>query len=153
MALLRFRPTVASFLSAAVYSLTPAAIAGLGTFLLREKRGAGLLVAGTLMVALSLVLLLQDALVHLIRVEVDEAAISLIGPSGRSHLPWPEVVGAVLKERENVITRTDHLLILRSKTQGVAFNTSTLSESNEALLLDFVRQRVNLVVEASKPSL
>jgi hypothetical protein len=61
-------------------------------------------------------------------------------------------VAGVLKERENAITRTDRLLILRDETQRVAFNTSTLSEANEARLLDFVRQRVNLVVEASKPS-
>jgi Bacterial PH domain len=153
MAPLRFRPSLASFLGTAAYSLTPAATAGLGTFLLWEKRGTGLLVAGGLMAALSLFLLLQDALVHLIRVEVDETSISLVGPFGRSRLRWSEVAGAVLKERENAITRTDRLLILRSKTDRIAFNASTLSQVDEARLLDFVRQRINLVVERSKPSI
>jgi hypothetical protein len=118
-----------------------------------EKRSTGLLVAGGLMAALSLFLLLQDALVHLIWVEVDEAAISLKGPFGNSRLLWSEVAGAVLKERENAITRTDRLLILRSETERIAFNASTLSQVDEARLLDFVRQRINLVVERSKPSI
>lgn len=153
MASFRFRPSLASFLGAAAYSLIPAATAGLGTYLLWEKRSTGLLVAGGLMAALSLFLLLQDVVVHLIQVEVDEGAISLIGPFGRSRMRWSEVEGAVLKERENAITRTDHLLILRSRTARIAFNASTLSEANEARFFDFMRQRINLVVERSKPSI
>lgn len=152
MATLRFRPTFVSFLSAAAYSSTPAATAGLCTFLLWEKRGIGLLVAGALMATLSLVLLLLDAMIHLVQVKVDEVAISLAGPFGRKCLPWAKVQSAVLKERENTISRTDRLLVLRGASQRVEFNVSTLSVTDEARLLDFVRQKVPLMVEASKPS-
>ena len=148
-----YKPTMSSFLGSAAFSLIPAATAGTVTFFMWEKASALLLAAGVLMGILSLILLLQDVMVHLRRLHVDELSVSVVGPLLRERIKWTEVAGAVLKERKNAMTRTDHLLIIRSAPKLLSFNTSTLSQNDEENLLAFVRSKVPVVVEGDKPAL
>jgi 4-hydroxy-3-methylbut-2-enyl diphosphate reductase IspH len=91
--------------------------------------------------------------VHLQRVEVDDYHIALVGPFNHGEIRWSEAMGAVLKERENIMTRTDRLLIVRGLNELLFINISTFSEKDEEKLLDVVRRRMPVVVERSKPSI
>ena len=115
---------------------------------------AALVPVSTMMIArdlrLSLYLLVQATFVHMQRAYIDEQSIAVVGPLGREQIRWFDVRSAVLKERENVMTRTDQLFVLRGPTSLVLFNTSTLSASDEVQVLDLVRRllptRTNTIV-------
>lgn len=123
------------------------------TFFIWEEAGALMLIVGTLMGLLSLILLVQDVFVHLQRVYVDERCLTLVSPLGRQLIAWSDLTGAVLKERNNAMTRTDRLLLLQGQTSRVLFCPSTLSEIDEQRLLRFVRSKTVVVVEQSKPAI
>ena len=149
---MRYKPTWSSFLGSAVFALSPAIVASVMTFFLWENVGVLMLIGDSVMAILSLFMLIQATFVHLQRVYVDEEMISVVSPLLRIQIEWSEVIAAILRERENVMTRTDHLLILRTRVRQILFNTSTLSNRDEEHLLDFVRRKVTLVVKKDKPS-
>ncbi len=112
-----------------------------------------MLIAGILVGLFSVFLLVQDVLVHLHCVYADDDSIAVVGPLARMEIRWSEVTERILKERRNTITITDHLLILRGRSDQVIYNTSTLSRNDEKRLLELVRSNGPLLIEQSKPSI
>jgi hypothetical protein len=148
---MRLKPTWRSFFASAAISLSPVAIATVVVYFTWEIARTPMLVASVLMAIVSLYLLVQDVLVHRTWAYADEEIFAVIGPLGGSRIRWSDVVETILKERQNLMTRTDHLLILRGPGGVVSYNTSTLSERDERLLLELVRSKGPLIVEQSKP--
>lgn len=149
---MKFRPTWSSFFGSLAISLSPAFTAGLVVFFLWDNAKTIVLIVSALMMIFSLILLLQDILVHLRSVYVDDNFIAVVGPLLRANIRWSELREMVLKERRNVMTRTDRLLVLYGPSCQVTYNTSTLSQNDERRLLEFIRSKGLLVVEQSKPS-
>jgi hypothetical protein len=71
----------------------------------------------------------------------------------RVHLSWSDVRHAVLRERRNALTRTDHLLIIEGVGRSVTYPTSVLPELHEAQLLEAVRRHVPLVTRLDRAAL
>jgi len=68
-------------------------------------------------------------------------------------MKWTDVLSAVLRERENVISRTDHLLIIQSSRHVIGFNTSSLSKEDEKTVLEMVGRKTPFVIQKDKPTI
>jgi hypothetical protein len=152
---MHYKPTLSSFLASLAYDLSPVILAGVVSFFMWENINIFMLTASILMGILSLYCLLQTIIAHRQMIYVDEQMIAISGYFGLNrYIHWSQVRGAVLKERENLMSRTDHLLVLHgSNSQVLYLNTSTLSEKDEEELLAFVRRKITLIVERSKPTI
>jgi len=91
--------------------------------------------------------------VHLQKLYLGEHGIRLSGLFGVTAIPWGRVTGATLRERPNVVSRTDRLLMVTGPNGTLVFPTSTLREDEEERALEFVRRHVNLVVKKDKPTI
>jgi len=146
-----YRPTFASFLAALPISLSPAVVAAIIVWFLDP--GTALKVVSALFALFALHNVIGDVFVHLGAIHVDERGIMMKGSLGDLRaIEWREVTGAVLRERENPITRTDRLLIIDSDDKRVMFNTNVLKPADEAALLAMVRRHAPLVVERDTPA-
>ena len=113
-----------------------------------------LFIADSFMVLLSFFLLLQTIFVHLQTLYFDEYCIKTVSPLGIIELKWQDISDALLRERVNAISRTDHLLILKTYDgQMLTFNTSTLSPEDENFVLGKIARMVNLKVHRDAPSI
>jgi len=67
---------------------------------------------------------------------------------------WQDIINALLRERVNVISGTDHLLILQSYDGHLLlFNTSTLDPENEEIVLRKVKEKTDLKIKRDSPSI
>ncbi len=148
-----YRPTFRSFLGSALYGLSPAAVAGVFTYLSYDSASLWLWVLDAVVGLISIFLLLQAVFVYRQQLYLDETAIATAGPLGRQVAVWPEVTSAVLRERPNLLTRTDRLLVIEAPRGMVTFNISTLSPEDEREVLERVQACARLVIHRDKPSI
>jgi hypothetical protein len=100
-----------------------------------------------------LFLVIQAAMVHRQHLWIDSTGIAVQGPLAPSALLWAEVARAVLRERINVCSRTDRLLVIEGAGRMVVFNVSTLSPHDEQEVIATVREHTRLAVQRDKASL
>lgn len=154
-----YKPNTSSLLTSFVWDLSPALIAFIGYSFAHEgasAKGLGwLLLVGTVaMCLLSAFLLLQTIAVHLRSVTIGEDRISVTGILGATTIPFSSIAKAVLRERVNPVSRTDHLVLIQSRTgEFLTFNSSTLPPGDEDDFLTELRRHVDLEVVRDKPAL
>lgn len=147
-----YRPSLDAFWGSFFFGLTPALTAGLFAYFAGGTAGAWFWVPSALMFLLSLYLSVQCVLVFMDRLHLDERLIRAAGPLHKVEITWGEVTGAVLRERANPVSRTDRMLVIRSRRDTLIFHTSTLSEADEEEVLKLVRARVSLTVQRDRPA-
>jgi hypothetical protein len=146
-----YRPTFASFLASLPIALWPAAVAAVVVWLLEP--GIVLKVFSALMVIFALHNVISAVFVHRTSLYVDPHGILMKGSlGGLTSIEWTDVTSAVLRERENPVTRTDHLLIIDSDRHRLMFNTHILKLADEKELLETVRRHVPLGVHRDTPA-
>jgi hypothetical protein len=143
----KFRPSFGSLLGSLAYAASPAIVVGVVHYLKGPNLGVLIWIASALMLIFAFVLCLQAVFVHLVRLEISPSGIRVAGGlSGVQWLRWEEIVEATLRERRNPVSRTDHLLILKSQRAMLNYPLSVLSQSDETAVLDELRRRTRLVV-------
>lgn len=148
-----FKPSFASFIRSVLYSLSPAITAAIMMYFLADSARFIVKILSGLMFLFSLYLLIQDFFVHLQRLYLDETRIRSKSLLTSITINWPDVVHAELRERENAISGTDHLLIIKSGYHQLVFNTSTLSKEHEKKVIEIVKQKCSLVIINDKPAI
>lgn len=149
---MEYRPSLASFLGSLLYRLSPAATAGLVLYLSGPAARTLIWVLSALMGLFAVFLGLQTVLVHLNRLFIDETGVQVRGPLSDIRSRWEDIHHATLRERENAVSRTDHLLILMGPKIYLNYPTSILSPQDEASVLEEVRKRKKLVVLQDRPT-
>lgn len=153
---MEFKPCTKSFLNSLLLSLLPVTVAGIGTYFMYDSVTWKWLlwVADGFMGLLSLYLLMQSIHVHLQTLYLDDYCIRTSNPLCTIELEWQYIVNALLRERVNAISGTDHLLILQSHNgHMLLFNTSTLNPKDEDIVLQKVREKTNLKAQRDSPSI
>jgi len=154
-----YKPNTSSLFGSFLWDFSPAIIAIIGYRFAHAgatAKGLGwLLVVGTVAMCLfSFFLLMQTIAVHLKRVTIDEGSISVTGPLGTTTVSFSSIVKAVLRERVNPVSRTDHLILIQGRSgELLTFNSSTLSRPEEEDFLNEVRRHVDLEVVSDRPAL
>jgi hypothetical protein len=149
-----FNPSKKSFFKSLLLDFSPVITASVVTYCVYESAHWFLWVLDAGMVLLSLHLTLQTIVVHCKKLYIDEMYIITSSPLAKISFRWSEIAEAVLRERRNVMSRVDHLLMLRSQTgRLLVFNTSTLSPEDEDRALAKVKEKTNLIVYQDKPSI
>src|ERR1044071_3424592 len=148
-----YKPSLDSFCGSFFFGLTPALTAGLALYFVHESAGWLFWIPTGLMFLLSLFLSVQCVVVYLNRLQLDEERIRATGPLHSVEIRWSQVTGAVLRERVNPMTRTDHMLVIKSRGATLVFNTSTLSLADEAEVLRRVRDKINVTVQRDRPAI
>ncbi|MBI5222839.1 hypothetical protein HY990_00290 [Candidatus Micrarchaeota archaeon] len=150
---MEYRPTFASFIGSSLYGFSPAITVATAMYFLLEPARWIMWVASGAMLILSLHLTVQTICVHLQKLYVDDYCIRVSGPMLKAVIQWKDVVSAVLRERENLMSRTDHLLIIKSVNHMLSYNTSVLSKEDEKEVLEMVTKMTRLVIQRDKPSI
>ena len=154
-----YKPNTSSLFGSFLWDFSPAIIAIIGYRFAHAgatAKGLGwLLVVGTVAMCLfSFFLLIQTIAVHLRRVTIEEESISVTGPLGTTTVGFSSIVKAVLRERVNPVSRTDHLILIESRNGALlTFNSSTLSRDDEDDFLTELRRHVDLQIVRDKPAL
>ena len=139
-----FKPTLRSFIRSLIWDISPIVTASLVTYFMHDKaESIVIIIIDVIAVLFSLYLILQTIIVHLQKITLLNEGIFISGLGKPFGLRWSDIENATLRERHNLISGTDRLLILYSKT-GIrwAYNTSTLSKRDENILLSEVRKRI-----------
>lgn len=150
---MEYRPSWRAFGGSLVYDLSPVFMAAIVTYFAYESARWWLWVANAAMVLLSVYSCTQSIFVYLQRLHLDDRGIGATTVFGARAIAWTDVVNATLRERLNPITRTDRLLIVKSRRATMLFNTSTLSEADEEDVLAKVRARVPLLLQRDRPAI
>jgi len=141
-----FKPRWQSFFSASfVWRISPTCIAGV-TWVLSPAswhHSAGLPIMSALMVLLSVILTFSEIQLFRQSVFLTEDGIGTRGP-GRNFARWSEVSRATIRERHNLVSRADRLLILfgRDGRMLFGFATSVLPQETETKILMLVRKTI-----------
>jgi hypothetical protein len=150
---MEYKPTFKSFISSSLYGLSPAITAVIVMYFIADSAKLIMWVISGVMVIFSFFLFLQSFFGHLQKLFLDENHIYFSSPFRKVEMKWSDIVSAVLRERENAVSRTDHLLILNSSQDIIAFNTSTLSDKDEKDVLQMVNKKTNLVTQRDKSTI
>lgn len=138
-----FKPTLRSFIRSLIWDIAPAVTALVGAYFTYEKAGLIIIILGVLMGLFSLYLILQTIIVHLQKITLLDEGIFILGLGRPFGLRWSDIEKGTIRERHNIISGTDRLLILYSKNGHIlSYNTSTLSKHDENIVLSEVRKRV-----------
>ena len=153
-----FRASATSLVISFAWDLSPVAVAILGwhfTAAQASDKGLGwllVLITGA-MCAFSAYLVLQTIFVHLKSISIDGTGITVRGLGGGS-VQFQDIVDAQLRERQNVASRTDRLLIIHSNNgEFLTFNPSILRPSDEDDLLSLLRGQIRLSTITDSPTL
>jgi hypothetical protein len=150
---MEYRPLFASFVASFLYGLSPAILAGIVMYFLAESARLIMWIASGIMVILSLFFLIQSIFVHLQKLYLDDYLACMSNPMLRVEIRWQDVISAVLRERENLMSRIDRLLIIKSANHVLSFNTSILSKKDEQEVLRIVGYKTHLVILKDKPAI
>jgi len=153
---MKFNPSRKSFLGSLLWALSPVLVASIVTYFMYESITWKwvLWIANGFMVLLSLYLFTQSIFVHLQTLYLDDSCIRTSSLLCTIELKWQDINNALLRERVNTMSRTDHLLMLQSYDGHMLFfNTSTLSPKDEETVLEKVREKTTLPVHRDSPSL
>lgn len=148
-----FQPARSAALRSLVIAVSPALVAAIMVALVGPHMRLFGWAASVVSAIVTVYLVIQTASVFASRIVVDERGIAMIGPLGRTAIAWAEVGQAVLRERVNALTRTDHMLVLTGGRNKLICHPSTLSRQDEDRLLTHVRSHVTLIVQRDKPSI
>jgi len=150
----QFRTSFKSFLGSLAYSVSPAVVVGVVRYLKGPQLGVLIWIISALMLVYVFTLCLRDVLVHLVRLEINLTCIRVIGPFSQERLlRWEDISEATLRERRNAVSRTDHLLILKSRCTTLNYPLSVLSRPAESAVLDELRRRTRLLVIQDRPAI
>ena len=148
-----YRTSFLSFFGSLLYALVPAIVAGVVLYFLGNSARVFMQIASGLMFLFSLYLCLQTIYVYLQKLYIDDYGIAVISPLIKHGIRWQDVTSAELFERENLLSRTDHLVIIKCAGNILLFNTSTLSPRGEDEVLKTVGGKTNLVTRRHKPTI
>jgi hypothetical protein len=151
---MEFRPTITSFVASSLYRLSGVFVAAVFMYFTYEEATALHWTLVGAMALFSFLCFVPCIPVHLQKLHIDEHGLRLAGPFGVTAIPWGMVTGATLRERPNVISRTDRLLTVISLNSKLHFPISMLREDDEERVLELVRGHVkNVVVMTDKPTI
>lgn len=66
---------------------------------------------------------------------------------------WQDIISRELRERKNLMSRTDRLLVIKAADHVLLFNTSTLSKKDEDDVLKTVAGKGPLLIKKDKPTI
>ncbi|UCF67402.1 MAG: hypothetical protein JSV80_16785 [Acidobacteriota bacterium] len=148
-----YRPSRSGLFRSVLFSLLPAGVAAVVVWLAGSHMNWMGWVASGLMGLLTLYLFLQTVFVFATKIACDERGLAVLAPLGAIGILWSDVKRAVLRERVNALSRTDHMLVLTGSAKEVVCNPSVLAPEDEQRLLDCVRAHVTVIVQRDKPSI
>lgn len=135
---MEYKPTFASFVGSSLYGFSPAILAVIVVYFWGDSLRLIIWILSGFMILLSLFFFLQSIFVYLQKVDLDDYSITVSGPLLNVSIQWEDIVSAVLRERENAMSRTDHLLVIKSASNMISYNISTLSEEDDRKVLGSV---------------
>ena len=137
-----FRPTLTSFVLSSLYRMTPAMTAIAVTYFFYHKSGVVLIILDVLTGLFCIYLILQTIIVHLQKNSLLEDGIVISGLSRPYGLRWSDVDKAIVRERHNLLSGTDKLLVVISKRgNSIAYPVSVLSRDDQNEILREVRRK------------
>ena len=149
----RFRPSLRSFLASLAFAAIPAVIAVAVHHWLGSRMRVLVWIGSAVLVLMSFLYFVQAMSVHLIRLEISPEGIRRFGgPSGEHAMRWSEITEATLRERRNPVSRTDRLLILKSRDKMLNYPLSILSRADELKALEELNRRTKLLVIQDDPA-
>ncbi len=148
-------PTKAKLLSSLALACLPSGTVLLVLWLTKWHVHWLLWMANAIILVLAMGMLLTTLVVFRIYLYIDEDKAAYFSPIAKDSvwLSWEQVREAVLRERKNFISGTDHLLLLYGPGDLVMYNTSNLSPKDEKYALDLVRSKVDLRIQTYSPSI
>lgn len=149
-----FKPTIRSFILSFIYDISPAVTAALVTYFTHGKAGLIIIIPSALMGLFSLYLILQTIFVHLQKITVLNEGILISGFRRPYGLRWTDVEKAEIRERHNIISGTDKLLILYSKYgHKIAYPISILSKNDQNNIDTEIRKKIPTSTKFDRPTL
>ncbi len=145
-----YRPTFSSFVESTLFGISPAILSLIVIYFWGDSLRLIMWILTGFMLLFSLVLFLQSVLVYSQKIQLDDNCISVTGILINNSIRWNDISSALLRERENAMSRTDHLLIIKSASQNLAYNISTLSEEDDREIIEIVKRKTNLVLQKHK---
>lgn len=138
-----FKPTFRSFILSLLYRITPAFSAVIVTYFLYDKAKVFIIIVDVITGLFCLYMTLQTIMVHIQKITLLEEGI-LFSSFGRPFgFRWSDIEKADIRERRNILSGTDRLVILYTKKgDKIPINTSTLSKNNEKKVLSEIRKRI-----------
>jgi len=99
----------------------------------------------------SLFLIVQDIFVHRQRIIITTDGVVVLG-LGHNFVRWSDVGSATIRERHNLVSGTDRLLLLTAKDGSilVAYPISVLPPEAQTRILLLVRKMVPTAVQFDK---
>lgn len=148
------KPTIRSFIYSFLYSLSPAIGAGIMTYILYEQSKTLVIFLDAIAGLFCIYLLVQTIFVHLKKISLLEDGIIITGIVRPYGLRWTDIEKATIRERHNLLSGTDKLLVLYTK-QGnkMYYPISILSKRDENEISREVRKRVPTSSTFDKSSL
>lgn len=148
-----YKPTFTSFIGSFLYDISPAMTAAVITYFLSDSIHWTMWIASGLMIILSLYLITQSIFVHFRRLYLDDNFIGVSGPMLKVAIRWQDIISRELRERKNLMSRTDRLLVIKAADHVLLFNTSTLSKKDEDDVLKTVAGKGPLLIKKDKPTI
>jgi hypothetical protein len=149
-----FRPTLWSFVGSSLYGCTPAIAAAIATYFQYDKHPTLILIADGITILLCLFLLFQCIVVHLQRLHITDEGIIIAGCWATYGIRWDDMQKAVLRERRNILSGTDKLLVIHGQADSkIGFPVSILSSAAQNDVMREVRRRINVSSVFDKPSI
>jgi hypothetical protein len=150
----QFHPSFGSFIGSVVFAASPALVVATVHYFMDLHPGVLIWIGSGLMLSMSFALFLQAIFVHLVRLEISAIGIRTFGGlSAAQAIRWSDVTEATLRERHNPVSRTDRLVILRSRSSMMNYPVSILSHSDELKVVEELNRRTKLVVIQDRPAI
>lgn len=149
----RYRPSFRSFFGSLVFDSSPLLVVAAVYYFKGFHQGLLLGIVSAGMVLYSVFLVVQSCVVFLGRLEMSPVGIrsfTAFGPM--PFIKWVDINYAMLRERQNPVSRTDRLLILQTPRAKMNFPVSILSREEEQEVIDEVKRRIHLVVTEDRPA-
>lgn len=138
-----YKPTFRSFISSFFYRISPAFSAAVFTYLLYDKAKILVIIGDVVTGLFCLYMAIQTIVVHIQKITLLEEGILFSGFGRPYGFRWSYFEKADIRERRNLISGTDRVVILYTKKrERIPINTSTLSKKDEKKVLSEIRKRI-----------
>jgi hypothetical protein len=139
----RFKPTLRSFVLSSLYGFSPAIGASTVTYFQYEKHPTLTMVIDGITLLVCLLWLVQGIVVHLQQLYITDEGIVISGWAAPYGLQWSDIRRAILRERHNILSGTDKLLVIIGPGEKkLNYPVSILSTTDQTEGMQEVRRRI-----------
>lgn len=148
-----YKPTLGSMIKSTLYRFSGGIFILAYMYFYGEDIGKFIWTVSWIALIIPAFLAIESILIHTTKLYVDNSQIVSHHFLHKNKILWHHVIRAELRERENVLSGVDRLLILQSPQHLLSYPLSILKNSDQQHIIKLVREKVNLVVEKDRPTL